>query len=430
MLNYLIESAVCMAVFFICYKLVLSKVKFFKFNRFYLLFSIPVSLILPLLSFKTGIQSIALLTYESGIRQNISGVEFFSDSFQNGGALPESQTIFWNISTIGFLVYSTVSLVLLFRFSNNLIRLIRQMRNNKVVHYLGNKIVLLDSVTSPCAFFQTIFLSSQDYQNELIDQDLLNHEIAHKTQLHSIDVILFELFQIVFWFNPLIYFYKSAVNLNHEYLADDYSAEQADNLADYSNKLISYTYNLNSAKLASGLRSHLTRKRLLMIHSSGKNKYKIVRMGLLAVIVGFLTVFISCENGKGTSRLSDIVAETSPEEPRGGLSDSVFMKNDLKMTISFDTVTQVVETLPIYSFKNILNVSEPGMKLLFKEVITRDGLDVGVKKLLDDQNVITHLTFAEVNQKLLMIKCQYDYSDNKKYDSMILEFALSLIKLD
>lgn len=430
MLNYLIESAVCMAVLFICYTLVLSKVRFFKFNRFYLLFSIPVSLILPLLSFKTGIQSMALLTYESGIGQNISGIAFFSENIQNGGAMPESQTSFWKISNIALLIYSTVSLLLLFRFSNNLIRLIRQMRNNTVVHYHGNKIVLLNSITSPCAFLQTIFLSSQDYQNELIDQDLLNHEIAHKTQLHSIDVIFIELVQIVLWFNPLIYFYKSAVNLNHEYLADDYSAEQVDKRADYSNKLISYTYNLNSAPLASGLRSQLTRKRLLMIHSTVSNTYKMVRFSLLFMMVGLLTVFISCENEKGSSLLNAKVAETYRADKRSGISDSVFMKNDLKMTISFDTVRQVDTALPIYNFKNILNVSEPDMKLLFKEVITRDGLDVGVKKLLDDQNVITHLTFAEVNEKLLMIKCQYDYSDEKKYDSMILEFALSLIKLD
>jgi hypothetical protein len=106
------------------------------------------------------------------------------------------------------------------------------------------------------------------------------------------------------------------------------------------------------------------------------------------------------------------------------------MKNDLKMTISFDTVIQVPQTLPLYSFENVLNSNEPGKEIIFKEVIDRDGLKIGVKKFVDNQSTVTHLTFSEVNSKLLMIKCQYQIADDKKYDKMILEFATSLIKLD
>src|SRR5690606_39609713 len=59
-----------------------------------------------------------------------------------------------------------------------------------------------------------------EYENNQIDQELFVHEKAHITQKHSLDILFIEALQILFWFNPLIYLYKKAMKLNHEFLAD------------------------------------------------------------------------------------------------------------------------------------------------------------------------------------------------------------------
>ncbi len=46
------------------------------------------------------------------------------------------------------------------------------------------------------------------------------HEEAHASQKHSLDILFVELLQIIFWFNPLFYFIKRSIKLNHEFLAD------------------------------------------------------------------------------------------------------------------------------------------------------------------------------------------------------------------
>ena len=61
--NYLLKVSACSALFFAFYLLVLRKLTFFKINRFYLLFSVLISFIIPALQFtieREVVQSIAI----------------------------------------------------------------------------------------------------------------------------------------------------------------------------------------------------------------------------------------------------------------------------------------------------------------------------------------------------------------------------------
>src|SRR5690606_12055168 len=49
---------------------------------------------------------------------------------------------------------------------------------------------------------------------------MLVHEKVHAEQLHSIDIVFFELIRTILWFNPVVHVWIRAAKLNHEYIAD------------------------------------------------------------------------------------------------------------------------------------------------------------------------------------------------------------------
>jgi len=417
---YLIESAICFLILYMGYLLLLRKLSIFKFNRFYLLFSILAALVIPVISIQ--IVRVPLPAFEGTVNTLLIDQLIHEEAFQ-----PVSK---WSWSTFVLVFYLVISACFVSRFVWNLVVLIIRSRTNRNVNFRGNKIVLLESDTAPHVFMNTVFLSRKDFGEGRIDADLLNHELAHKNQLHSIDILIIELVLALFWFNPVVWLLRRAIYLNHEYLADEVSLSYASNVKDYSHKIIDYTFKLGSARFANGLKSYLPEKRLLMIQGKGISKRKSARLILLAFVVIGLILLIACE-GKQNGSISDSTTSIVTSESFGdSLPASIVMKNDLKMTISFDSVTRVGQKAPDFSFDQILNAKEAGKKVLSKEVIQKGGLEIGTKKLLNDEDIVIHLTFAEVEAKLLMIKCQYKYIDNKKYDSMIQELAYSLINLD
>src|SRR5690606_8580264 len=116
--------------------------------------------------------------------------------------------------------YFILTFLLGIRFFINLIRLITRIYTHEKISLASGKLILMEVPCPPHSFFQYIFVNKQAYKNEAIDSNILKHEAVHGKQWHSVDVLFIELIQVFFWFNPLIFLYKEAIKLNHEYLAD------------------------------------------------------------------------------------------------------------------------------------------------------------------------------------------------------------------
>lgn len=96
-------------------------------------------------------------------------------------------------------------------------------------------IVKVINSTKAFSFFHYIFLG-ENIKPE--DQSIiLNHEFVHVTQKHTLDLLVFELFKIIFWFNPLIYMYQSRIATVHEFIADAKAVKHQSKKAYYNNLL-------------------------------------------------------------------------------------------------------------------------------------------------------------------------------------------------
>jgi len=91
------------------------------------------------------------------------------------------------------------------------------------------------------------------------------HEQTHARQLHSLDILLIEFLQILFWFNPLIYLAKNAIKLNHEFLADQSVIKYGIETSIYQRTLLAFSSNAQSSKLANAFNYSSIKKRFTVM---------------------------------------------------------------------------------------------------------------------------------------------------------------------
>ena len=155
---------------------------------------------------------------------------------------------------------------------------------------MGYRIVLIDNQINPYCFFNNIFISKHDYLDGNIDKNLLNHELEHVRQSHSIDIVFIELIKIFYWFNPILLFYNRAIRVNHEYLADNGVIRDYFDIKSYADKLLDFISCKKNVPLTSGFNQSLTKKRLIMMT---KTKSKSIISGLrITLTLSLILVFL------------------------------------------------------------------------------------------------------------------------------------------
>ena len=274
MIIYIVKIILCSAIFAITYKILLEKEKMYRFNRFYLLASLLLSILIPVITISSA-SPIFLLPENSSIDTNI---------FQDNGVIQslsnkkEPNYIFSILLTI----YVTITTLLLFRFINNLNKILTRARTNQIIPYRKSKIVLINENLTPHSFLKYMFITTQDYKNGNIECEILTHEYAHIRQRHSLDILFIEILQIIFWINPLIFFYRKAILLNHEFMADEKVVNECQNIYMYQHLLIEKANKNKTLSLTSQFNYSTIKKRLIMITKNKSFKSALLRQ--IAVI--------------------------------------------------------------------------------------------------------------------------------------------------
>jgi beta-lactamase regulating signal transducer with metallopeptidase domain len=214
MITYLIRSILCLAILLLVYLLFLEKEKMHRFNRWYLLGSIVFACLIPLVRFE--IKGQPLPVFQDTYFEIIDT----ATSITVSPAAAARENTQYTVPAL-LLIYGLITSLLLTRFCINIYRILSRAAKNKAVLYRGARLILLKDKVASHSFLNYIFISEEDYADQSLEKELITHELTHVKEKHSWDVIFIELLQSIFWFNPLFIFYKKAVQLNHEYLADD-----------------------------------------------------------------------------------------------------------------------------------------------------------------------------------------------------------------
>ncbi|WP_306349861.1 M56 family metallopeptidase [Flavobacterium sp. '19STA2R22 D10 B1'] len=252
MIDFLIKSTLSLGLFLAMYYLVLEREKMHRFNRFYLLFSILFSLAIPFFHFEM-------------YNPNISGV--FTGKIVKSIQLPElvigntndyASFLLWSI-------YGCITAILLFRFVRNLIQIKTKIKNNTTEQFHESTLILVPENILPYTFLNYIFLNKEGYTNQAIREELYTHELTHVIQKHTYDVLFIEILKVIFWFNPLLYIFKTAIQLNHEFLADEKVVHSHNNVPSYQTLLLEKATWKPVFSVTSNLNFLITKKRFTMM---------------------------------------------------------------------------------------------------------------------------------------------------------------------
>jgi bla regulator protein BlaR1 len=187
-------------------------------------------------------------------------------------------------------------------------------------------LVLNDKHVIPYSFLNYIFISPQDLDNKQI----LLHELTHIRQRHTLDILFVEFIHCLMWFNPTIHFYKKAIRLNHEFLADEVVIKNYPT-ADYQNILFQKTKLSSALSLASSFNYSATKKRFIMMTTS-KNQTRSVTKVVLTSILLLGTILIFSEK---VYAQNDSIPQVI-EQPQ--------VKTDLQVVAEFDSLIRKFAT--------------------------------------------------------------------------------------
>jgi bla regulator protein BlaR1 len=281
MIIYLLKSAGCLALLILFYHLVLEKEKMHNFNRFYLLGSILFSFLAPLTTFTTYIKQ--------GIIN--AKVALTTNTYTDNSVLIIEENIL-NYSHILISLYGLISALFFLRFGLNLFKIIQKIRLHKKIKHDNARLILVEDEILPHTFWNYIFINKTAYEKGTIEKELFTHELTHVTQKHTLDVLIIELLQAVFWINPLFIFLKKAVQLNHEFLADENVINQHKNTLQYQYLLLNKAARNNEYYLATNLNYSLTKKRLkMMTTESSRSLILLKKLAVIPLLTGFIFLF-------------------------------------------------------------------------------------------------------------------------------------------
>jgi hypothetical protein len=303
MIDFIIKSTLSLSVLLAVYHLLLEKEKIHQFNRFYLLFSLVFSLSIPFITIEVIQESISPLIGKAAIKPGEPTMIIIEDSMN-----------YWLVSLWG--IYAIVSSILIIRFITNIRKLTSRINSNPAIDYKNSKLVLLKEKVLPHTFLDTIFINETDYHNRKIEAELYTHELIHVTQKHTLDILFIEILKMVFWFNPIFIFYKKAIQLNHEFLADEKVVKSYNNVPFYQNLLLSVANANSSYYLASNLNYSITKKRLIMMTKTTSAPTSMLKK---LVLIPLFTSIVILSCAKKVEKEESVQSPTELKSPISGM---------------------------------------------------------------------------------------------------------------
>jgi hypothetical protein len=281
MIVFLIKFTLCLTLCLGIYYLVLAREKMHTFNRFYLLLSLCLAFSVPFIELenagKTVLVPASISLVQKTILVEISPSEVQLTDFTS------SYLLF--IYSLGLLAFSI-------RFCRNLLTMRATIRKHEHVSYKTATLVLLPQKVLPHTFLGFIFIHKESYLQGRINEELLAHELAHVEQKHSWDILFIEFVGILFWYNPLIYLYKRAIKLNHEFLADESVIRAYQHISFYQQMLLHTLSTSNCNSLSSHLNYSLTKKRFaMMTKNTSLLRALVTKAAIAPLFVGIVFIF-------------------------------------------------------------------------------------------------------------------------------------------
>lgn len=230
--QYLLESSICLSLFYAFYHGALRRQTFFQLNRWYLLLTPVLALLIPLAEWEWT--SPAPAPAAEVVLPVWTEWEMIDYSVQATMAQP-APGLQVQVSDLLLAVYAAGAFFLVLQLLRRLLTVYRLVWRGRKRYRAGYILVETPGDFPAASFFSYVFWRDTDSE---LDEVVLAHERVHVRQRHSLDVILMECMVMLLWFNPLIYLFRNQLRETHEYIADAYVSRRLGSTHQYARHLL------------------------------------------------------------------------------------------------------------------------------------------------------------------------------------------------
>jgi len=217
---FLLKIIICSGILYGYYLFGLRNKTFHKWNRFYLLSVVVLSLIVPLIKIniwqKSGESKTQVIHFLQVVNANDEIVDEYSKSKENFQI---------DASNLSLSVYVVISGLLFVFLIQTLLKINQLKKNNKQTIIEGINFINTNARGTPFSFFNNIFWNDEIDINSITGKQIFQHEVVHVEEKDSYDKILMNIILIFFWINPFFWIIRKELNMIHEFVADKKALE-------------------------------------------------------------------------------------------------------------------------------------------------------------------------------------------------------------
>ena len=277
--EYALKVSICLAVVFLFYNLLLKRMTYYTWNRYFLLFFSTLSFIVPFINVTVFVQ--AQQTIPASIINQVPSINSF-EVIDEGATNPGAFS-YWQVL---FLIIVLVSFILILRLIVQLVSIKNISSRAPLLSGGEVKIYQHPDPIIPFSFYNSIFINTTNYSSNEIAK-IIDHETVHVQQRHTIDVLMTEIIFILNWYNPFAWLIKQAVRENLEFIADDAVIKNGIDKKNYQYLLLKVTGDVPSAIICS-LKFSTLKNRIFMMNKSKTSRFHLLKFALLIPMITFL----------------------------------------------------------------------------------------------------------------------------------------------
>lgn len=297
-LIYIGKTALAAGVFFLAYLALFQNQKHFAFNRIYLPISLALSFLIPLITFTTVryIQPVEVATTNSFAY------------LPEAGAMPQPEFIYQWYHYL-FAAYALGIICFLAFLLLGHLKAIKIIRFSCLKELFGAEVNVTKKDVHPFSFFNRIVVSEKTLENPNLEM-IVNHEMVHVKERHTLDILFAEILFLFQWFNPFAWLIRDAMRNNLEYLTDN-QITKYHNAEAYQLAMVGLAHKKGVAPFLTALNGSQLKNRIIMMKKKTENRYSLLKQLVVLPVLAILVMGLSNKEVKTEFVQTDELSSTA-----------------------------------------------------------------------------------------------------------------------
>ena len=282
---FVIKSGLVAGSLFGYYLLFLKNSKMQQFNRFYLMGSVVISMVIPFLHFSLYSASAVLPGKVSTLIRIIS-----SDEVEKIPVLKQSSSI--SFQSVAVIIYLSVSICLLALLVARVLWVYRLKKTGRVEPMNGFDLIHTNSSKAPFSFMKNLFWKEGIAADTETGQHIMKHELVHIRQQHTLDKMFMQIVLVICWINPFYWLMLKELSYVHEFIADEGAIEGGDMEA-FAKMFLQSHYGSSYPRIINPFFYSSIKRRLIMLSKTNNTRYALLRRAMVLPLLGATVLLFS-----------------------------------------------------------------------------------------------------------------------------------------